>query len=78
MKPFPWGLLTLILLALDLVLTVFYILRKRLARRMLRRLIAKGKRSDASLWLMEARSKRLIRPVEYSAWRKEFGLEEMQ
>ena len=76
MKSFPWGLLTLALLALDLVLTVFYILRKRLAHRMLRRMIARGKRHDAGLWLMEARSRRLIRPVEYSAWRKEFGLEE--
>jgi hypothetical protein len=76
MKPFPWGLLTIGLFALDLVLTVFYILRKRLARHMLRRMIAKGKRSDASLWLMEARSKRLIRPVEYRAWQKEFGLED--
>ena len=77
MKPFPWGLLTIVLLALDLVLTAFYILRKRLARRMLRRLIAKGKRDDASLWLMEARSRRLIRAGEYSTWRKEFGLEEV-
>jgi hypothetical protein len=76
MKPFPWGLLTLALFALDLLLTVFYILRKRMARRMLRRMIAKGKLKDASLWLMEARSKRLIRPVEYQAWQKEFGLED--
>jgi hypothetical protein len=76
MKPFPWGSLVLVLFALDLVLTAFFILRKRLARRMLRKLINKGKRDDASLWLMEAHNRQLLGDGEYLAWKKEFGLEE--
>ena len=76
MKPFPWGLLILVLFAFDLALTAFFIMRKRLARRMLKRMIAKGKRDDASLWLMEAHNRQLLSEAEYIVWKKEFGLEE--
>jgi hypothetical protein len=76
MKSFPWGLLTLVLLALDLLLTGLYLLRKRLARRLCKQALAKGKREDVELFILRARSDGLINVSEESAWRKEFGLEE--
>ena len=78
MKPFPWGLLTLILLALDLLLLALYLFRKRLARWLCKRDVASGNREDASDWLFELRSKRMIKPDEEEAWRKEFGLEDFK
>ena len=75
---FPWGLLTLILLALDLILLAFYLIRKLLAKWFCRRDLAAGKRQDASYWLAELRSKGMIKAEEEVAWRKEFGLEDLQ
>jgi hypothetical protein len=76
MKPFPWGLLTLVLLGIELVFTPPYLLRKRLARWLCRKALAKGKRSQVDCFLDLARTQRLIKPAEESAWRKEFGLEQ--
>ena len=75
MKPFPWGLLTLVLLALDLLFTGLYLLRKRLARRMCKRALARGKRDEVALFILRTRSDGLISAAEEAAWRKEFGLE---
>ena len=75
---FPWGLLTLILLALDLILFAFYLFRKLLAKWLCRRDVASGKREDARLWLSELRSKGMIKAEEEVAWRKELGLEDLQ
>ena len=76
MKPFPWGLLTLALLALDLLLTGFYLLRKRLAKWYCHRLLAQGKLEDLFNFLMAVRSEGLISLNEFKAWKKEFGLED--
>jgi hypothetical protein len=73
MKPFPWGLLTLVLLALDLLLYGLWRLRKRLARRMLRRLIAQGKREEAERFIIQAQADKLIKAAEAEAWRQMFG-----
>jgi hypothetical protein len=76
MKPFPWGLLTLVLLVLDLLFTGLFLLRKRLVRRMCKRALAKGRRDQVNGFIQRARSDGLIKVSEEAAWRKEFGLEE--
>jgi hypothetical protein len=76
MKQFPWGLLTLALVALDLAWSVLYLLRKRLARLICQRALARGKRDEVSRFIMRAQSERLIKATEAAAWRKMFGLEE--
>jgi hypothetical protein len=77
MKSFPFGLLTLVLLALDLVFNTLWLLRKRLARQLCKRWLAKGKRDDVVLFIMQARSQSLIKPIEANAWLEEFGLEDV-
>jgi len=77
MKPFPWGLLTLILFAVELVLTPLYLFRKRLARWFIRKAIAKGQRTKVASFIYLANLYRLVRRNEIQAWCKEFGLEEL-
>jgi hypothetical protein len=77
MRPFPWGLLTLILAALDLLFTGLYLFRKRLARRICRMALAKGKRQKVATFLYLANLYRLVKQDELRAWCKEFGLEEL-
>ena len=75
MKPFPWGLLFLVLAALDLVWTLLYLFRKRLAKWLCRRALARGRQANVMNFLSDARTSRLIEPDEELAWLKEFGLE---
>lgn len=75
MKPFPWGWLTLILAALDLAYTLLYLFRKRLAKWLCRRALARGKPERVVSFLSTARTQRLIKAEEELAWLKEFGLE---
>jgi len=74
---FPWGALALILLVLNLLWTGLSLFRKRLARWLCLRALARGKRSQVAAFLNDARTYRLIKPAEESAWRKEFGLEDL-
>jgi hypothetical protein len=76
MKPFPWGLLTILLVAFDLIFTGLYLIRKRLARKFCQRAIANKQPGRVAAFLDLARIYRLIKPEEEAAWRKEFKLEE--
>jgi hypothetical protein len=76
MSSFPWGQLTLILLALDILFTVLFLLRKRILKRFIRRALDNGNNRGVAALLHFAEKERLIRPAEYRAWLKEFDLEE--
>jgi hypothetical protein len=76
MNPFPWGLLTLILLALDLLLNVILLLRKPVIKKMCRKQLAKGNVQAVANLMHMAEKQRLLKPKEYMAWMKEFDLEE--
>jgi hypothetical protein len=76
MKYFPWGLITLVLFALDLLLTGVFLIRKPVIKRQCRRALARGNYQEVANLLHYAERQRLLKPAEYMAWLKEFGLEE--
>jgi hypothetical protein len=77
MKPFPWGLLTLILFVLDLLMTGFILIRKHVAKWLCRRALAQGKQAAVNNFLSIARTYCLLKASEEITWRKEFGLEDL-
>ena len=73
---FPWGLLTLTLLVLDILLTGIFLIRKPIVKRLCRRALARGNDQEVGRLMHMAEKQRLLKPQEYLAWLKEFGLEE--
>ena len=76
MNPFPWGLLTLILLVLDFLLTGILLIRKPVIKWLCYQALARGNYQRVGQLLHMAIKQRLLKPAEYMAWLKEFGLEE--
>jgi hypothetical protein len=76
MSGFPWGLLTLILLVLDLLLTGIFLIRKPVIKHLCRKALARGNDQEVCRLMHMAEKQRLLKPQEYMVWLKEFGLEE--
>jgi len=67
MNGFPWGLLTLILLVLDLILTGIYLIRKRIIKSLCRHALARGNDLEVGRLMHLAEKQRLLKPAEYMA-----------
>jgi hypothetical protein len=73
MTGFPWGLLTLILLVLHLLLIGIVLISKPVIKRQCRRALARGNYQEVANLLHYAENRHLLKHAEYMAWRKEFG-----
>ena len=76
MSSFPWGQLALILLALDILLTGIFLIRKRLLKRLCQKTLAKGNPQEVARLMHMAEEQHLLKRKEYFAWLEEFGLED--